>query len=101
MWNKLKTRWKVDSGLDVVIILVVFACTGFSVVYIKKLLFLWMNIGDQTQTWIRFCLSIFIILPIYQVILLIWGWVFGKFNFFWEFEKRTFSRMLGLLRRKA
>lgn len=100
MWEKLKSRWNVDSGMDVLIIMVVFACTGFSVLYVKKIVFGWMDIGEQTPTWIRFCLSLFVILPLYQLILLCWGWIFGKFNFFWEFEKRTFSRMKGMWRRK-
>lgn len=100
MWEKLKNRWNVNSGWDVLIILVVFACTGLSVVYMKKILFQWMDIGDHTPAWARICLSIFVILPIYQVVLLVWGWLFGKFNFFWEFEKRTLSRMKGILKRK-
>lgn len=100
MWEKLRKRWNVNSGLDVVVILVVFACTGFTVLYVKKLLFGWMGIGDQTAGWLRFLLALFVILPIYQVILLCWGWIFGKFNFFWEFEKRTFSRMKAIWKRK-
>ncbi len=100
MWKKLKDRWKVDNAADVVIILVVFACTGFSVLYVKKLLFAWAGIGDDTPGWIRLCISLFIILPLYQVILLGWGWIFGKFNFFWEFEKKTFSRMRSIGKRK-
>ncbi len=100
MWEKLKDRWKVDNATDVVIILVVFACTGFSVLYVKKLFFVWTGIGDHTPGWIRLCITIFIILPLYQVILLGWGWVFGKFNFFWEFEKKTFSRIRSIRKRK-
>ncbi|GAA4440296.1 hypothetical protein GCM10023091_23730 [Ravibacter arvi] len=99
MWDKLKTRWNVNSGLDVVIILVVFACTGFSVLYAKKGLFGLIGIDDNTPSWIRICLSIFVILPLYQVVLLCWGWIFGKFNFFWEFEKRTFSRIAKIWRK--
>ncbi len=100
MWKKLKDRWKVDNSTDVIIILVVFTCTGFSVLYIKKLFFGWVGIDEQTPAWIRFCTTLFVILPLYQVILLGWGWVFGKFNFFWEFEKKTFSRMRSIRRKK-
>jgi hypothetical protein len=100
MWKKLKDRWKVDNAADVIIILVVFACTGFSVLYIKKLFFVWVGIGDHTPAWIRLCITLFIILPLYQVILLGWGWIFGKFNFFWEFEKKTFSRIRSMRKRK-
>lgn len=100
MWEKLKDRWKVDSAADVLIILVVFACTGFSVLYVKKLFFVWTGIDAHTPAWIRVCITLFIILPLYQVILLGWGWIFGKFNFFWEFEKKTFSRIMSIRKRK-
>jgi hypothetical protein len=39
MIEKLKQRWNVRNGWDVLIILVVFACTGFSVFYVKRWLF--------------------------------------------------------------
>ncbi len=99
MWEKLKQRWNVSSSLDVIIILVVFACTGFSILYVKRHLFEWIGITSETEKWIRWTAAIFIILPLYQVILLIWGWVFGKFNFFWDFEKRTFYRMRSIFRK--
>jgi hypothetical protein len=33
-----------------------------------------------------------LILPVYNVFLLFYGFVFGQFRFFWNFEKRFFSR---------
>jgi hypothetical protein len=99
MWDKLKKRWKVNTGWDVLIILVVFACTGFSILYLKRLLFRWVGISpEETATWIRWTVNIIIILPLYQVVLLVWGFVFGKFSFFWEFEKRMFSRIAGMFK---
>lgn len=97
MWDKLKKRWNVNTGWDVVIILIVFACTGFSILYIKRILFGWVGISpEETEAWIRWTANILIILPLYQVVLLFWGFVFGKFSFFWEFEKRMFSRIAGI-----
>ena len=34
--EKLMHRWKLESALQVIIVLVVFACTGFTVLFIKK-----------------------------------------------------------------
>jgi hypothetical protein len=101
MIEKLKERWNVRNGWDVLIILVVFACTGFSVLYVKRWLFELIGLTEQSPTWLRWTVNILIILPLYQVILLIWGWVWGKFTFFWEFEKRMFSRIGGLFRKKS
>jgi hypothetical protein len=101
MIEKLKERWNVRNGWDVLIILVVFACTGFSVLYVKRWLFELIGLTEQSPTWLRWTVNILIILPLYQVILLIWGWIWGKFTFFWEFEKRMFSRIGGLFRKKS
>lgn len=99
MWDKLKKRWNVNTGWDVLIILVVFACTGFSILYIKRILFDLAGISaETTEAWIRWVANILIILPLYQVVLLCWGYVFGKFSFFWEFEKRMFSRIAGMFK---
>jgi len=100
MIEKLKQRWNVRNGWDVLIILVVFACTGFSVLYVKRWLFELIGLTENSQAWLRWSVNILIILPLYQVILLAWGWIWGKFNFFWEFEKRMFSRIGGLFRSK-
>lgn len=100
MIEKLKQRWNVRNGWDVLIILVVFACTGFSVLYVKRWLFELIGLTENSPGWLRWAVNILIILPLYQVILLAWGWIWGKFNFFWEFEKRMFSRIGGLFRSK-
>jgi len=88
--EKLKNRWGVNSGWQVLIILLVFACTGFSVMYTKRGLVQLFNIEN---TWSRWIINLFVVLPLYQVILLIYGWLFGQFSFFWNFEKKMFRRL--------
>jgi hypothetical protein len=85
-------RWKLESAFQVVIVLVVFACTGFTVLFIKKpiLHFLAGEQGDSVTASVIYYL---LILPLYNVILLAYGFLFGQFNFFWEFEKRFFNRI--------
>lgn len=101
MIEKLKQRWNVRNGWDVLIILAVFACTGFSVLYVKRALFDLAGLTEQSPGWLRWTINILIILPLYQVILLAWGWLWGKFSFFWEFEKRMFSRIGGIFKKKS
>lgn len=90
--DRLKHKWKLGSAFQVFIVLVVFACTGFTVLFIKKpiLRFLAGPEGDSTVASILYYIFI---LPLYNAILLIYGFLFGQFSFFWEFEKRTFSRI--------
>ena len=96
MLDQLKQRWGVTSGWQVILILIVFACTGFSVLFIKQPLFNLAGITAETSPWIRIPFYIFTIFPAYQVLLLLYGFIFGQFQFFWNFEKRMFSRIKGL-----
>jgi hypothetical protein len=90
--NKLKKRWGLTSAFQVIIVLIVFACTGTTVLLIKRPLFVyWFPDGDK-PLWATIAYYV-LILPVYNVFLLIYGFIFGQFNFFWEFEKRFFTRI--------
>jgi len=91
--DKLKDRWKVGSILQVIVILVVFACTGFTVLLIKRPIFNYLFEGGEVPVWASVVYYI-LILPVYNVFLLFYGFVFGQFQFFWNFEKRFFARFL-------
>lgn len=90
----LKNRWKLESIGHVLIVLLVFACTGFSVLFLKKPLFNWIGASEEYSTLFTILYYIFI-LPIYNIILLIYGFIFGQFAFFWAFEKKMWFRMTG------
>ena len=94
--DKLKERWGLSSGRDVIVVLLVFACTGFSVLFVKRGLFRLLDIDGSSPIGLRIAISLFLILPLYQVLLLAWGWLWGKYSFFWEFEKRMFKRIRAL-----
>jgi hypothetical protein len=86
--QKLQDRWKVDSPIKVILILTVFALTGSTVVYIKG------YVKPYFQDYWWFDLLYYVaILPVYNLILLIYGFIFGQFSYFWEFEKRFFARI--------
>lgn len=97
--KKLQQRWQVKGAWQVFLILLVFACTGFTVLLIKKPLFAyWFGDGD-VPTWVNIAYWIFI-LPIYNAFLLLYGFLLGQFDFFWRFEKRFFSRIFFINRTK-
>jgi len=91
--ERLKKKWKVSTS-RVIIILVVFACTGFTVLFLKEPV-LSLIVPEEDRNWIFSLVYYLLIFPIYNVILLAYGFVFGQFKFFWEFEKRMFSRIGG------
>ena len=91
--SKLEKRWEV-TRLQVFIILLVFACTGFTVMFLKRpIVGFFTENGEQPLLFS--VLYYILILPVYNLILLIYGFIFGQFKFFWEFEKRLFKRLIG------
>jgi len=97
--DKLQTRWKVGSLFQVIVILIVFACTGFSVLFLKRPLFAYWFADGETPLYAS-VIYYALILPVYNVFLLMYGFVFGQFKFFWEFEKRFFSRLMSIFARR-
>ncbi|MBL7848478.1 MAG: prolipoprotein diacylglyceryl transferase [Cyclobacteriaceae bacterium] len=92
--DKLKERWKVKNTFQVILILIVFACTGTTVALIAKPLLRALFQREDTPTWAT-VLYYVLILPIYNIFLLLFGLLFGQFSFFWNFEKRFFARLFG------
>lgn len=97
--EKLRNRWRLKSAAQVVVVLIVFACTGFTILFIKRPLLTWLA-GEQGNTTLASVLYYIFILPLYNVVLLAYGFLFGQFHFFWEFEKRFMERFFSLLKRE-
>jgi len=98
---KLKARWGITSTFQVVIILVVFACTGFSVLYAEEVIFRLLGIEEGKSWWVALLLFLLITLPLYNLLLLVYGFIFGQFRFFWNFEKRFFGRIINVFKNKS
>lgn len=99
--QRLQIKWKLESLLQVVLVLVVFACTGFTILFIKNpiLNFFGVERGGG-QGFLNTVLYLLLVLPLYQIFLLIYGFIFGQFNFFWEKEKQIFRRIGKLFSKK-
>ncbi len=102
--EKLKQRWGIDSNFQIIVILIVFSVTGSSAVFLAKPLLnlIGLERASFSSAWwggfLYVTLRVLIIFPIYQVLLVAIGWLFGQFKFFWNFEKKMLSRMgLGFL----
>ncbi|WP_445382268.1 DUF6787 family protein [Robiginitalea sp. IMCC43444] len=102
--NRLKERWGITSNWQLIVILFVFAITGSSSVYVAKPFLQWIGLTSGAfddnwwGPWIYWSLRILLIFPFYQVLLVLFGWLFGQFRFFWNFEKQMLVRLgLGFL----
>ncbi|MFL2628556.1 MAG: DUF6787 family protein [Candidatus Marisimplicoccus sp.] len=92
--KKLKEKWGITSNFQLVIIFIVFGITGSASAIISgptiEYLFGDLNING----FLKFILQLIIIMPIYQVLLLFFGFIFFQFNFFFKFVKK-FMKLFG------
>ncbi|MEO1021845.1 MAG: DUF6787 family protein, partial [Bacteroidota bacterium] len=66
--------------------------TGFSALYARKLIFPLLGISDADPFWYRMLIWLVTIFPIYNILLLAYGALFGQWSFFWGFVKKTMGR---------
>jgi hypothetical protein len=97
--RRLQTRWGVHSVWQVLVILLVFALTGISTMYIKRPIFAVLGIDANDPFWLRMLVWMVTVLPAYQILLLFYGFLLGQFPFFWAFEKRMFGGIRKLFSR--
>lgn len=94
MFDKLKKRWNVKSNWDIAIILLVFSLAGTTSLYIKQPVFLLLDIHKDLMCTFDFVMVyILVVNPSYLMLLLFWGFVLRKWEFFWAFEKKIFKKI--------
>lgn len=91
--NKLKQRWGITSTFQIILILVVFACTGMSVLYVEGWAHHLLGIPPGLDWYARVLLFVVLTLPLYNVLLLFYGFLFGQFRFFWNYEKQMLRKL--------
>ena len=91
--SKLESKWVVNHRWELIRIFIVFAITGSSSVVVGRPIIEWMGITqDNLHPLLYWILFIVISLFFYQVLLVLIGWIFGQFQFFWNFEKKMIRR---------
>ena len=99
MLKYLKEKWKISSNLQLIIIFIVFAITGTASAKLALPFLELLNIHASDFENIKFgnvlyfLIRIFIIFPIYQILLIVVAVFFFQFKFFWEFEKKILKRI--------
>ncbi len=100
-FKRFKKKWEIKSNFQLVVILIVFSVTGSVTVAIAKPILEFLGITKTTfevlscGVLLYWILRILIIFPLYQIIQLIIATIFFQFRFFWNFEKKLFSRLFG------
>lgn len=93
IFKKLENKWIVKYRWEMIRIFIVFAITGSSSVFISRPIISLLGITKENLNLIVYwALYIIIGLIFYQILLVSFGWLFGQFKFFWEFEKKMLRR---------
>lgn len=96
--KKLKKRWNIETNWQLFVIFLIFAITGSSAAKFAAPLTELIGVHREMGGFLYWAVRIFIIFPVYQVLLVFFGWLFGEFTFFWQFEKKMIRSMgLGFL----
>jgi hypothetical protein len=98
MLSSLLQKWKV-SKKDLVVILCVFAITGFTTAYVSRSITTWVGFTETTHWALKLLVRLAVLVFGYQVILLSVAFLLGQFSFFWQFEKKMLQR-LGIIKRE-
>lgn len=97
MLEKTKKLFQVDSTFQLFVIFVVFAITGSLSVVLGETVLLKFFGQDFINNNFFWPLRLILIFPIYQILLIIVGTIFGQFKYFWKIEKKILTRM-GLIK---
>lgn len=100
IFKKLEKRWVVNEKWQIIRIFIIFAITGTSSIFLTSPIF--ESIGLHKATFsdsvflliLYYIIKFFAILPIYKVLLLVFGWMFGEYNFFRAFVLKMVNRFL-------
>ena len=76
-------------------VFIVFAISGSLSVFVSNPILKYLNYDNYIQNNIlRFVVNVLIIFPVYQIILLLVGTLFGQFKYFWTFQKKFFYKLI-------
>jgi hypothetical protein len=93
IFKKLENKWIVEQRWEIIRIFIVFAITGSSSLFIGRPIIYAIGITKENlNPFLYWILFIIIGLVFYQILLVTFGWLFGQFKFFWEFEKKMLKR---------
>lgn len=90
--------WKDQKWVHLVLVLLVFTCTGLTVARIGGLLAEWAGLQRfSVAYWLMWIVAL---LPLYNVLLLCFAFLFGKFKYFRAKQLRMWQRLTGWMRRR-
>ena len=91
--NHLNKLFKTQNIYQLFIVFLVFGLSGSLSVLVSKPIIVFFKIDEYLENdFLVLIIRFLIIFPIYQIILLFVGTIFGQFKYFWNFQKHFFKK---------
>ena len=94
MLQKIIDKFHAKSFKHLIIIFLVFALSGSASLLMSSSILTAINLKELINFYPLYLLvRIILLIPIYQLVLIIIATLFGEFHYFWNFEKKFFKRL--------
>ena len=94
MLKKIINKFHARSFKHLIIIFLVFALSGSASLLMSSSILTALNLKELINFYPLYLLvRIILLVPIYQLVLIIIATLFGEFRYFWNFEKKFFKRL--------
>ena len=94
MIQNLINKFNAKSKMHLFIIFIVFGLSGSFSLWISSPILAALDLKDLLDNYPLYILfRVLIIIPIYQLILIVVATLFGEFEYFWKFEKKILKRI--------
>ena len=94
MIQNLIKKFKAKSKVHLLVIFIIFGLSGSFSLWISSHIMSALDLKNILNNYpLYIFLRFLIIIPIYQLILIVIATIFGEFNYFWRFEKQFLKRM--------
>ena len=94
MLQNLINKFNAKSKVHLFIIFIVFGLSGSFSLWISSPILAALDLKDMLNNYPLYILfRVLIIIPIYQLILIVIATLFGEFEYFWKFEKKILKRI--------
>jgi hypothetical protein len=92
--QKIIDKFHAKSFKHLIIIFLVFAISGSASLLMSSSILTALNLKELINFYPLYLLvRIILLIPIYQLVLIIIATLFGEFRYFWNFEKKFFKRL--------
>jgi len=93
-----KDRWNLSSTLRTIKIFLVFPATGFTTLYLHKKIDLLLGLDQDAFFWQKTLVFILVVLPVFNLVLFIYGSIIGEKHFFLSFIIKKYRLLTGIIK---